>query len=394
MSHEVVRRVEEMAAQIAAAAPETERGGKLSDQSVKLVRQAGVMRLLQPADFGGYAAHPRDFAEAVMAVAQRCGSTGWVCGVGGVHPWEMALMDRKLQNELWGENPDTWMASPYAAQGVATPTDGGYILEGHWNFSSGTDHCDWVVLGALVAGADGSPVQPPKVLHVVLPRADYTIVDDSWDVIGLCGSGSKDVIVEGAFIPAYRTIGSDEVAEGELAAERAGRTETLYKLPFWAMFPLGITSAVIGICEGALAAHLDYQRERVTAMGTRIKDDPYVLSAISEAAAEIAASRTQLIDGISRLYDQADAGQTISFQDRSLVRRNQIRCAWRAVDAVDEIFARSGGNAARRQNVLQRFWRDAHVGLQHAIHTPGSLYHSVALTSMGIEPEGPLRAMI
>jgi 3-hydroxy-9,10-secoandrosta-1,3,5(10)-triene-9,17-dione monooxygenase len=64
------------------------------------------------------------------------------------------------------------------------------------------------------------------------------------------------------------------------------------------------------------------------------------------------------------------------------------------VAAVDEIFARSGGNAVRRQNVMQRFWRDAHVGLQHAIHTPGSLYHSTALTSMGIDPQGPLRAMI
>ncbi|MFE3229078.1 acyl-CoA dehydrogenase family protein [Nocardia sp. NPDC059228] len=394
MTHEVVNRVAELSGQLAATAEETERLGKLSDESVKLIRQAGVMRLLQPADFGGYAAHPRDFAEAVMAVARHCGSTGWVCGVGGVHPWEMALMDRRLQNEVWGENPDTWIASPYAAQGVATPADGGYTLRGRWNFSSGTDHCDWIFLGALLGDADGNPVMPPAVLHVVLPRTDYTIVDDSWDVIGLQGTGSKDVVVDGAFIPAYRTIEFDAVAAGEIAAERAGRTETVYKLPFWAMFPLGITSAVIGIAEGALAAHLDYQRDRVTAMGTKIKDDPYVLSAISEAAADIAASRTQLLDGISRLYDQAEAGKTITFEDRSLVRRNQVRCAWRAVSAVDEIFARSGGNAVRRQNVMQRFWRDAHVGLQHAIHTPGSLYHSTALTIMGIEPEGPLRAMI
>ncbi|MFE3187383.1 acyl-CoA dehydrogenase family protein [Nocardia sp. NPDC059240] len=394
MTHEVVSRVEELSGQLAATAEETERLGKLSDESVKLIRQAGVMRLLQPTDFGGYAAHPRDFAEAVMAVAKHCGSTGWVCGVGGVHPWEMALMDRRLQNEVWGENPDTWIASPYAAQGVATPVEGGYTLRGRWQFSSGTDHCDWIFLGALVGDADGKPVMPPNVMHVVLPRRDYTIVDDSWDVIGLQGTGSKDIIVDGAFIPDYRTIGMDAVAAGEVAAERAGRTETVYKLPFWAMFPLGITSAVVGIAEGALAAHLDYQRDRVTAMGTRIKDDPYVLSAISEAAADIAASRTQLLDGVSRLYDKADAGQEITFEDRSLVRRNQVRCAWRAVSAVDEIFARSGGNAVRRANVMQRFWRDAHVGLQHAIHTPGSLYHSTALTIMGVEPEGPLRAMI
>ncbi|MGW5648670.1 hydroxylase [Saccharopolyspora sp. NPDC003752] len=394
MAHDVVRRVEEVAARLAATAEETERLGKLADESVKLVREAGVMRLLQPTDFGGYAAHPRDFAEAVMAVAKVCGSTGWVCGVGGVHPWEMALMDRRLQEEVWGENGDTWIASPYMPSGVATPTDGGYVLRGRWQFSSGTDHCDWIFLGAMLGDADGKPAQPVKTMHVVLPRKDYTIVEDSWDVIGLCGTGSKDVVVDGAFIPAYRTIDADEVAQGELAAERAGRTDTVYRLPFWTMFPLGITAAVIGIAEGALACHLDYQRDRVMAAGTRVRDDPHTMYAISEAAAEIAGSRTQLLDGVSRLYDMVDAGRPISFEDRSVVRRNQVRCAWRAVSAVDEIFARSGGNAVRRNNAMQRFWRDAHVGLQHAIHIPGSIYHSNALTSLGIEPDGPLRALI
>jgi 3-hydroxy-9,10-secoandrosta-1,3,5(10)-triene-9,17-dione monooxygenase len=394
MAHEVLSRIEEVTAQLASTADETERLGKLSDRSVSLIRQAGVMRMLQPTDFGGDAAHPRYFAEAVMAVATVCGSTGWVCGVGGVHPWEMALMDRRLQTEVWGENPDTWIASPYAAQGVATPTDGGYLLTGKWNFSSGTDHCDWIFLGALLGDANGTPVEPVKMLHVVLPRADYTIVEDSWDVIGLCGTGSKDVIVDGAFIPSYRTMDSEQVASGAEIADKAGRGETLYKLPFWAMFPLGITAAVIGIAEGALAAHLDYQRHRVTVTGTKIKDDPYVLYAISEAAAEIGASRLQLLDGISRLYDLADAGQPITFEDRTVVRRNQIRSAWRAVAAVDEIFARSGGNAARKTSPLQRFWRDAHVGLGHAIHTPGTIYHSTALTTMGIEAPPRLRAMI
>jgi 3-hydroxy-9,10-secoandrosta-1,3,5(10)-triene-9,17-dione monooxygenase len=394
MAHAVLLRVEEIAAQLASTADETERLGKLSDRSVSLIRQAGVMRMLQPTDFGGYAAHPRDFAQAVMAVARVCGSTGWVCGVGGVHPWEMALMDRRLQTEVWRENPDTWIASPYAAQGTATPTDGGYVLNGRWNFSSGTDHCDWIFLGALVGAVDGKPAQPVKVLHVVLPRMDYTIVEDSWDVIGLSGTGSKDIIVDEAFIPQYRTMDSEQVASGVEIAEEAARSETLYKLPFWAMFPLGITAAVIGITEGALAVHLDYQRNRVTAMGSKIKDDPYVLYAISEAASEIAASRLQLLDGISRLYDLADAGRPVTFEDRSLVRRDQIRSAWRAVAAADEIFARSGGNAARKTNPLQRFWRDAHVGLGHAIHTPGTIYHSTALTTMRIDAPGPLRAMI
>jgi 3-hydroxy-9,10-secoandrosta-1,3,5(10)-triene-9,17-dione monooxygenase len=394
VAHEVVRRVEELSDRLRKVAGETESLGRLSDESVRVVREAGVMRLLQPLEYGGYAAHPRDFAEAVMAVSKVCGATGWVCGVGGVHPWELALMDRRVQDEVWGDDPDTWMASPYAPTGVANPVDGGYILNGHWQFSSGTDHCDWIFLGALVGDGKGGLAQPFTMLHVVLPRSDYTIVPDSWNVIGLCGTGSKDIVVDGSFIPSYRTINADDVSAGAVAAERAGRTEAVYKLPFWSILPLGITSSVIGICEGALEAHLDYQRTRVSATGRKLKDDPYTLYAISEAAADIAAARVQLIDGISRMHDKLEAGESVSFDERAIMRRNQVRCAWRAVAAADQIFQRSGGNAARKENVIQRFWRDAHVGLQHAIHVPGDIYHASALVEMGADQNPSLLPLI
>lgn len=394
MVHEVVRRVWELSDRLRQVAGETESLGRLCDESVRVVREAGVMRLLQPPEYGGYAAHPRDFAEAVMAVAKACGSTGWVCGVGGVHPWELALMDRRLQEEVWGADPDTWIASPYVPTGAATPVDGGYRLTGRWQFSSGTDHCDWVFLGALVGDGKGGLAQPFTVLHVVLPRPDYTIVPDSWDVIGLCGTGSKDIIVEDAFVPTYRTINAEDVSGGAVAAERAGRPEAVYKLPFWSILPLGITSAVIGICEGALDTHLDYQRGRTSAAGRKLKDDPYSLYAISEAAADIAAARVQLIDGISRMHDKLEAGQSVTFEERAIMRRDQVRCAWRAVAATDQIFQRSGGNAVRRGNVMQRFWRDAHVGLQHAIHVPGDIYHASALVEMGLEPAAGLLPLI
>jgi len=99
--------------------------------------------------------------------------------------------------------------------------------------------------------------------------------------------------------------------------------------------------------------------------------------------AEIAASRDQLLDAISRLFDVAQAGEVISCDERSLLPRNQLRCAQRAVAAVDAIFAGSGGNAACKSNPLQRFWRDAHVGLGHAVHLSDMIYQSSALTAMG-----------
>lgn len=394
MTNPVLEAVEARADEIRALGPANEALGRLDDQTAKILRDVGAMRMLQPKTYGGLELHPREFAETVMRMAALDGATGWVTGVVGVHPWEMAMADPRVQEEIWGEDPDTWIASPYAPMGLLRPVDGGYVFNGRWQFSSGTDHCRWIFLGGFLADADGHRLNPPQSVHVILPRADYEIVEDSWDVVGLRGTGSKDVIVKDAFVPDYRVIEYNKVVDGSLAAE-SGLANPAYRLPFSAAFPLGITAAVIGICEGALAHHLDYQRGRVQITGQAAKDDPYVLYAISDAAAEIAASRSALLDNISQIHDAVAAGREISFERRAVGRRTQAAAAWRAVRAVDEIVARSGGNAMRLDNPIQRFWRDAHMGLAHAIHVPGSVFHASALTEIGVEPpQGPMRSMI
>ncbi|WP_431240220.1 acyl-CoA dehydrogenase family protein [Mycolicibacterium aichiense] len=393
MTERVIDQVRRNAEQLREYGLEAERIGKLTDETVKLMKSAGNIRLLQPKSHGGLEVHPREFAETVMATAALDPSAGWINGVVGVHPYQLAYADPRVAAEIWAEDVDTWVASPYAPQGVAKPVDGGYIFNGRWQFSSGTDHCDWIFLGAMLGDADGKPVMPPQMLHMILPRKDYEIVEDSWNVVGLRGTGSKDVIVKDAFVPAYRTMDATKVMDGT-AQRESGMTDTLYLMPWSTMFPLGISAATIGIAEGALAAALDYQRERVNASGVAVKDDPYVMYAIGEAAADINAARQELLANADRIYDMVDSGNEVSFEDRAAGRRTQVRAVWRAVSAVDEIFARCGGNAARMDKPLQRYWRDVHVGQAHAIHVPGTIYHAAALSSLGVDPQGPLRAMI
>ncbi len=393
MTQRVIDRLDEFAEALRGQAEEAEKIGKLTDDTVKTMKQIGNIRLLQPKKHGGLEVHPREFAETVMATAALDPSAGWINGVVGVHPYQLAYADPRVGAEIWADDVDTWVASPYAPQGVAKPVDGGYIFNGRWQFSSGTDHCDWIILGAMLGDEAGVPLMPPQMLHMILPRKDYEIVEDSWDVVGLRGTGSKDVIVKDAFVPDYRTMDGMKVMDGT-AQREAGMTDTLYLMPWSTMFPLGISSATIGIAEGALAAALAYQRERVNASGVAVKDDPYVMYAIGEAAADINAARQELLANVDRIYDMVDAGKEVSFADRAAGRRTQVRAVWRAVSAVDEIFARCGGNGTRMDKPLQRYWRDVHVGQVHAIHTPGTIYHASALSSLGVDPQGPLRAMI
>lgn len=368
-----------------------EKLGKLSDTTVEIINQSGVMKLLAPVEYGGTRAHPAEFAEMVMGLASLDGSAGWVAGVVGVHPWELELMAPKLQEEIWGVNQDTWVSSPYAPMGVATPVEGGYKFTGHWQFSTGTDHAQWVILGAFLADAQGEKLMPPRFVHVVVPRSDYRIVDDSWEVVGLRGTGSKDVVINDVFVPEYRVIDQTDLFSGKVARD-VGKSEPIHRIPFYSIFPQGLTAAVIGIAEGALRSHLEYQSNRVQINGFKSVEDPYSMYAVSEAAGEIRASRVALLDNINRLYDTVAAGGEISMEQRAVGRRTQIQAAWRATAAVDTILARSGGNGLRMSSPIQRYWRDAHMGLSHAIHVPGPTYHAAVLTEIGLEPPANLAA--
>ncbi len=383
---DIPAKLHEHGEELATLARENEKLGRLSDRSAAILRETGLMRMTQSKRYGGLDATPVEFVEAVMAAACYDGSAGWVAGVVGIHPWQVPLLGDRLGQEIWGEDQDTWIASPYTPSGIAEPVEGGFRLNGRWQFSSGTDHAQWLFLGALVGNGSGAPAMPPRMLHVCLPRKDYQILEDTWDVIGLLGTGSKDVVVQDAFIPTHRALEYNDIISGASGATAAADyNNPVYNLPFSVIFPVGITGAVIGMAEGALAAHANYQKGRINAAGTRIADDPYSAYATGEAGAEIHACRVQLLDGINRAYEQVMSGHHLTLEDRSRIRRNQVRCAWRAVAAIDAIYARSGGNASRRTNPIQRFWRDAHVGLNHFIHVPGSTYHANAVLQYGAE---------
>src|ERR1700742_4964492 len=135
MSERVIDEVVALADQLREQGAEAERIGKLTDQSVKLMKGAGLIRLLQTKQYRGFEAHPRDFAETVMATAALDPAAGWIVGVVGVHPYQVAYAHPKVAAEVWADDVDTWMPSPYAPQGVSKPAAGGYIFNGRWQFS-------------------------------------------------------------------------------------------------------------------------------------------------------------------------------------------------------------------------------------------------------------------
>lgn len=393
-SNPVYEYIEAHADELFAQGAEAEKIGRLTDTTVRILREAEAMRMFQPAEYGGLEYRPRQFAETVMRLASLDPAAGWVLGVCGVHPWQLAYNDTRVQDEVWGTDSSTWMASPYMPGGLLVPQeDGTYHFSGRWQFSSGTDHCRWAFLGGMLATPEGEMAQPPQMVHVIVPRGDYEIIEDSWDVVGLRGTGSKDLVIAGCTVPDYRVMMWEDVSSGEGQA-RSGRTETLYRMPWSAMFPLGITAATVGICEGLLRLAQEYQTARIDANGGRVTEDPQTMYQFAELSADLRAARAELLANADELWELTEAQGEVDFARRAQGRATQVRAAWRAVHAANEIFARCGGNALRMDQPMQRFWRDAQAGIHHAIHAANTVYHAAGLSALGVEPEGPLRKLI
>lgn len=378
---DVLERIRELAPSLRERAAAAEESRRLPDLSVKELKETGIVRLLQPKRFGGFEADPRLFYESLFNVAAACGSTGWVCGVVGVHPWQIALFPDEVQHEVWDDDPDTWVSSSYMPGGRMTPTEGGYTLNGRWSFSSGCDHCQWVILGVMLDRGEGAT---PEMWNVLIPRSDYRI-EDVWHTMGLCGTGSNDIIVEDLFVPSHRTINLVSMFAWESPGLEVNASP-LYRLPFGTMFSNAISGAIIGMAEGILAENLEYTKARVSKSWGKASDDPYTVAALGRAASEVDACRTQLLRNIGGMYETALKGEPITVEDRSRARRDQVQGTARAIAAIDEIFDRSGAGTISLSNPIQRLWRDAHAGRHHTVNSVDRSLHSFGMTVMGFPP--------
>lgn len=357
--------------------------GRVTDEGARLIRDSGLVRMLQPKQYGGFEADPREFYQTVIDLASRASSLGWVGSVVGVHPFQFGQGDPRMQEEVWGEDHDTWTASPYAPIGRARRVEGGYILNGQWPFSSGTDHCTWAVLGVL-AEQDGGPAgEYTRLMHFVLPRADYEILQDSWNVMGLQGTGSKDVLVKDVFVPDYRTYDVQALNDCEYAA-RHRPDSPLYRIPFDLFFPGAISAATLGIAAGVVKHFADYTGNRVSRMGVKQTQNPYHMASLGAALADIDASCQHVVNEIGEIYKLVLAGGKVTREMKYKARVNQVRAVRRAAEAAAEVFKHAGGNASRVTNPIQRTWRDLSVAMGHACNVDDPVYAAYAGSLYGI----------
>lgn len=224
-----------------------------------------------------------------------------------------------------------------------------------------------MLLGGLVFNAEGNVVDFKTFL---VPREKYEIVD-VWNVVGLRGTGSNDIVVAETFVPEEFTLSMSETGRC-YGPGQAVNTSNLYKLPFHSLFTTTITTPIIGMATGAYEEHVEMQRSRVRAsfIGEKASSDPFAAVRIARAGSEIDAAWALLMNNLREEMAHVERGEKIPLKLRLRVRRDQVLGTQRAIDAIDELFEASGGRALAEGTYLQRAWRDAHAGRVHAANDP------------------------
>ncbi len=367
MTQAVLDGVRDLLPALRERADETERLRQVPDASVKELEETGFFRMLQPKRFDGLETDPIDFYTAVSLIGSACGSTGWISSVLGVHPWQVALFHDDAQQAVWGEDTSTRLSSSYAPTGKAVVADGGYNLQGRWSFSSGSAHATWVLLGGLVTNDEGQIVDFKTFM---VPREKYEVVD-VWNVVGLSGTGSNDIVVEETFIPEEFTLSMSDTGRCFGPGQEQNPSD-LYKLPFHSLFTTTITAPIVGMARGAYNEHVEMQQKRVRAAyaGEKASSDPFAAVRIARASSEIDGAWALCMSNIREEQALVAKGEKIPLSLRLRVRRDQVLGTQRAIDAIDELFEASGGRALANGTYLQRAWRDAHAGRVHAANDP------------------------
>jgi len=326
------------------------------------LHRAGLFRFHQPRRWGGMELPFVALFDIPAEIGRGCASTAWNVANLAVHHWLLALYDPRAQEEVWGENPDALIASGIAyPQGKGRRVDGGFLVSGFWNFSSGVDPSDWNMLATIVRAGD-------KVVDhrmCLVPKGDYEIVDD-WQVLGMRSTGAKSVRATDVFVPELRAL-CMYLARGGSDFPGAGvNPAALYRVPIGAISSHCLAAAGVGNAQAALELTVEAVKERSTSYtAARMRDFQAVQLRVARAGAQIDAARLICRADCFEAQHAAEDGRLMAMEDKLRCRRNVAYAMELCTEAVDSLHAMAGANGIYDRYPIQRLFRDQHSLAAH-----------------------------
>lgn len=377
---ELIARARAMAPRLAERARAAEDAGLVPRITIDEMQEAGFFKVLQPQRWGGYEMDPRVFYAVQMALAEGCMATAWIYGVVGVHNWQIPLFPEQAQIDVWGQDPTTLTASTYMPTGKAEPVEGGYNFSGRWSWSSGSQHCEWILLGGLLPKKDGSGAL--EHCTFLLPKKDFEIVDN-FDVLGLRATGSHDIQVTNAFVPEHRTHRTNDHSDAGCLG-RATNPGWLYRIPFTQVFQRAVSTACIGATDGAVNSFRQRAAGFIGKHGAKTAEDVNAQLAVSEAMMTTDQLKLVLERNFQRIVDCAKTGEKMPVEERLMQRAQAAQVPKLCAEAVNEIMRACAAGGVFKSNPIERTFRDLHVARGHIANNTDTYARAHGAVMLGL----------
>ena len=377
---EALRRARELIPFLREQAPLNEQARRLTPAVMDALNRTGLLRYHQPKVWGGMELPFIAYYDIPEALAHGDISVGWTVINLASHHRTLAWYDPRAQEEVWGSNPDAGIASGIAfQQGRGVPAEGGVVLTGEWNFSSGTDHSDWSMLACILREND----KPVDYLFCLVHRSEYEVVDD-WHVLGMRATSSKTVRCKDVFVPAHRALSMHVARPGHDFPGLAVHRNPHFRVPPSAIGGHGIGGCLVGNARAALEITIDLVKARSTSyQAAKMRDFQTVQLRVGAAGAKIDAAALLLRSDVLEAQSVYVDGGTLDMETRLRYKRNAAFAAKLCSEAMDSLHEMAGANGIYDQYPIQRMFRDHHAALGHFRFSADAQYTPWGLVALG-----------
>ncbi|MCC7364937.1 MAG: acyl-CoA dehydrogenase family protein [Dehalococcoidia bacterium] len=375
-------RAKALAPEIIATADTTERERRVPLPLVRKMADAGLFSITVPKEFGGMEAEYLPYFDTIEEVSRADGSTGWVLMIGLATAWFISgYLEPSVARQIFAD-PSIITAGAFPPRGRALRVPGGYRVTGRWPFGSGCQHASWFMGGCVVTDgqhtlrdADGKAI----LRTLVIPSSQFEVID-TWNTIGLAGTGSHDVAVTDVFVADEFTWSNDQ--------ERACQPGPLYAVRGAAW--LGQAAHAVGVARRALDEFvLMAGGPKSFATGEQLRDRGTVQIMLAQAEAAVRSARAYTREIAAEVWDTVCAGREVTPHQRAVMRLSFTDAVNRSARAVTDIYTLCGMGSIVAGAPIDRAFRDLNVATHHAavgLHT----YEAAGRVMLGLESGVPL----
>ena len=352
---------------VAARAADTESQRRLPADLAAELAQASLFRMLVPQSLGGAEVDVATLFTSLEQLGRADAATGWCVMIGGTTALISAWLPMEHAREIWFD-PNVITGGVFAPMGRAAVEGGDYLVSGRWAWGSGSANCSWLLGGAVIM--DGGemlrlPSGAPDHRMMVMRRAEVELID-TWDALGMRGTGSGDLAAKDVRVPQSRSV--------SFITDTPREAGPLYRFAPFGLLALGIAAVASGNALGALD---DLKALAVAKKGQgssrSLVERGVVQADYAAAHADLDAARALVHAEIAAAWDRVVAGDALELSARARLRLAATRLTQVSARVAAKMHELAGGTSVYASHPLNRRFRDAHVATQHVMVAPPTL---------------------